>query len=75
MEDWARADRPSAVHPGLIEARDKTVLTPHIGSAVTEVRRRIERAAAESILDHLDGRPPRGAVNTPKRRAATSAEC
>lgn len=58
MEDWARADRPPRIHEDLISARGKTVLTPHIGSAVTDVRKAIEREAALSILNHFDTVPP-----------------
>lgn len=62
FEDWARADRPRDVAPGLLE-HPATLFTPHIGSAVTSVRQAIERRAAENILDLLAGRPPRDAVN------------
>ncbi|MDC7788445.1 NAD(P)-dependent oxidoreductase [Rhodoplanes sp. TEM] len=61
-EDWARRDRPAAIEPRLAAPDAPTVLTPHIGSAVTELRREIERSAAESILDVLQGRPPVHAV-------------
>jgi phosphonate dehydrogenase len=64
-EDWARPDRPAAIEPRLRAAAAPTVLTPHIGSAVTELRRAIELSAAASILDVLQGRPPRHAVATP----------
>jgi phosphonate dehydrogenase len=64
MEDWARADRPTAVHPGLLARRSRTLFTPHLGSAVDDVRREIVRHAALSIVDCLQQRlPPRGAVN------------
>lgn len=62
MEDWARPNRPRAVHPGLL-ASDKTVLTPHLGSAVTEVRKKIARSAAESIITVLQGGVPETALN------------
>jgi phosphonate dehydrogenase len=61
-EDWARPDRPEAVHPGL-RASERTVLTPHLGSAVTEVRRAIARSAADAIMERLSGRMPAAAVN------------
>lgn len=63
MEDWALADRPAGIHPDILAQPDKTVLTPHIGSAVTDVRIEIERAAALSILDSLEGKMPRGTIN------------
>ena len=43
-----------------------TVLTPHIGSAVIDVRREIEVSAARSIIEALQGHPPTGAINTPQ---------
>ncbi len=62
MEDWARPDRPAAVHPGLL-ASDKTVLTPHIGSAVVAVRAAIAESAADSIITVLQGGVPETIVN------------
>lgn len=61
-EDWARADRPAAIHPGLL-ASDRTVLTPHLGSAVDDVRRAIAHAAVDSVIALLEGRTPPGCVN------------
>lgn len=69
-EDWARPERPSGIDPGLLATRAATVLTPHLGSAVSDVRKLIERSAAESILEALTGRRPRHAINSP--RAATA---
>ena len=64
-EDWARLDRPHAIDPRFRDAKAPTVLTPHIGSAVTLVRRQIEASAARSILAVLGGRRPEGAINQP----------
>lgn len=64
-EDWARSDRPPMIDARLSELTAKTVLTPHIGSAVTHVRREIEASAARSIIDVLCARPPQGAINAP----------
>ena len=61
-EDWARERRPGAVHPGLLGS-GRTVLTPHIGSAVATVRERIELAAAEAVLAGLRGDRPEGCLN------------
>lgn len=47
----------------LADARH-TVLTPHLGSAVRDVRRRIVVEAAANIVDCIAGRRPRGAVNS-----------
>jgi phosphonate dehydrogenase len=63
FEDWARADRPRAIDPRLL-SRPDTLFTPHLGSAVAQVRRAIEDRAARNILDVIAGRPPRDAVNT-----------
>ena len=62
FEDWARADRPLEIAAPLLAAREQTVLTPHLGSAVDGARREIALWAARSVLDALDGRVPRGAV-------------
>jgi len=66
MEDWARNDRPQNVSVGLLARTDQTVFTPHLGSAVGEVRKEIEMEAARSILEALQGHVPRGAVNRPR---------
>lgn len=65
-EDWARSDRPSRVEPRLCAPSAPTLLTPHIGSAVEDVRREIERSAARSIVEALSGQAPRLAVNRPR---------
>jgi len=62
MEDLSRADRPREIPALLLAQRERTVFTPHLGSAVTEVRKEIERAAALNIVDVLQGRRPRNAV-------------
>ena len=62
MEDWAVTDRPREINSGLISS-DKTVLTPHIGSAVISVRQAIEQSAAESLISVLKGQIPETAVN------------
>jgi phosphonate dehydrogenase len=64
MEDWALPNRPREVSARLLESR-KTVLTPHLGSAVDRVRREIALQAAESLLQALRGEVPAGAVNRP----------
>lgn len=62
MEDWHRPDRPRAVHPDILRS-DRTVLSPHIGSAVTEVRHQIAACAADSIIQALQGQRPAHALN------------
>lgn len=64
MEDWARPDRPHEICARLVTS-EKTLLTPHLGSAVDGIRYDIAMEAAESIVEILAGKPPRGAINTP----------
>jgi phosphonate dehydrogenase len=71
-EDWARSDRPSAIDARLTASGAPTVLTPHIGSAVVDVRREIELSAARSIIEVLAGREPSFAVNKPVRPRSCS---
>lgn len=64
MEDWARPDRPRHIDPRLLD-HPRTLLTPHLGSAVASVRLAIERCAAENILAVFAGQRPPQAVNEP----------
>jgi phosphonate dehydrogenase len=63
MEDWAFEDRPRFIHPSLLAHRDKTVFTPHLGSAVDSVRKAIAMEAGRNIIQALKGETPQGAVN------------
>ena len=63
MEDGARSDHPDRIHPGLVANADRTLFTPHLGSAVARARLEIELAAAHSILQALRGERPEGAIN------------
>jgi phosphonate dehydrogenase len=64
MEDWARgADRPRQIAKRLLVEDGRTVLTPHLGSAVDAARRDIAMEAAHNVVDWIEGRVPRGAVN------------
>ncbi len=69
-EDWARPQRPMSIDPGLTAPGARTVLTPHIGSAVTAARRQIELSAANSILEALAGQVPAGLVNVKTTKTA-----
>ncbi len=62
MEDWLLADRPQYVHPALLVS-EKTVLTPHIGSAVARVRLAIEHRAADNLIQVLAGQMPADVVS------------
>ncbi len=59
LEDWARADRPADIPPALL-AHPRTLFTPHLGSAVVEVRRRIAVQAATALAEFFAGRPMPG---------------
>jgi len=63
FEDLARADRPRRIPPRLL-AHPRTLFTPHLGSAVVEMRRRIELCAARNVVDALMGRRPHDAVTS-----------
>lgn len=70
FEDWARDDRPRTIPPALLAMRERTLFTPHIGSAVDDVRLAIAMEAADNIIDVLRGVSPRGAINQPLNGAA-----
>ena len=65
MEDWGLANRPTVVAQRLL-AHEHTVFTPHLGSAVREVRIAIEQRAADNIIAVLAGRAPGDAINAPQ---------
>jgi phosphonate dehydrogenase len=67
LEDAGRLNRPDSIPPTLLQNRSKTLFTPHLGSAVADVRRKIELRAALNILEALRGEIPRDAVNRPSR--------
>lgn len=69
MEEWARPDRPRAIPSRLLAHTGRTLFTPHLGSAVSEVRLAIELEAARNILQALSGETPAGALNRPRARA------
>ena len=58
LEDWGLPDRPRRVDPRLL-AHPATVFTPHLGSAVDEVRLAIALRAADNVIDVLTGVPAR----------------
>ncbi len=70
MEEWQRPDRPHAVPQALLDDTARTFFTPHLGSAVKEVRIDIERQAAGNILQALRGERPAGAINDPLQAVA-----
>lgn len=58
MEDWARSDRPQYIPQTLLNDRIHTVFTPHLGSAVDDLRLEIALEAAHSIVQALNGQTP-----------------
>lgn len=69
MEDWALPDRPASI-PSRLLAHPNTVFTPHLGSAVREVRLAIEHRAADNVIAVLRGDAPPDAINQPSRPLA-----
>ena len=63
MEDWIRPDRPRSIPKALLENTAQTFFTPHLGSAIDDVRIEIERYCTRSIFQALDGKIPEGKVN------------
>ena len=61
-EDWGLSERPDEIEPRLL-AHPRTVLTPHLGSAVASVRLAIEHKAADNIIAALRGQTPPDAIN------------
>ncbi len=55
MEDWALEDRPRFIEPRLLEMKERTLFTPHLGSAVVGVRREISLQAANHLESWFGG--------------------
>ena len=69
MEEWARWDRPRRIPQALLDDTERTLFTPHLGSAVDEVRFRIAYEAAYNIVQALAGEQPQDAINKLAMRA------
>ncbi len=65
LEDQQFADRRTSVEPRLIALRDRTLFTPHLGTALTEARIQLARVQAMNVLHALSGQRPPDAVNSP----------
>lgn len=74
MEDWARPDRPRTISSRLLALRDRTLFTPHLGSAVRDTRLAIEHAAADAIIAVLRGEEPAGAVKPDAGRLTSGCQ-
>jgi D-3-phosphoglycerate dehydrogenase len=61
-------------NPLQIADADRTVLTPHLGASTREAQVKVALEVAEQVVDVLNGRPARGAVNAPALPAELLAE-
>ena len=59
----ARVERPQFIPQTLLDNTGHTFFTPHLGSAVDEIRLAIALEAARHILQALNGEKPEGAIN------------
>jgi phosphonate dehydrogenase len=66
MEDWARPGRPPGI-PARLLAHPRTLFTPHLGSAVDDVRRQMSLQSARQVRQALAGQRPANAVDRPDR--------
>lgn len=64
-EDWAVSNRPADIEARL-KAHPRTVLTPHLGSAVESVRRDIAMSAARDLQRYFAGKPMKGGLVEPR---------
>ncbi|TDB87920.1 hydroxyacid dehydrogenase [Actinomadura sp. KC216] len=62
MEDWALPDRPREIPRALLD-HPRTLFTPHLGTAVDGVRRKMSLAAVRQVREALAGRRPEYAIN------------
>ncbi|MGK7954571.1 MAG: phosphonate dehydrogenase [Crocosphaera sp.] len=63
MEDWAISNHPQTINNALLTDINHTFFTPHLGSAVDEVRHDIALEAAKNIVQGLTKKIPQGAIN------------
>lgn len=71
MEDFLLPDRPPGISRSLLRQRERVLLTPHIGSAVEDIRKRINLTTMEQIRAVLNGNRPELAIND----IGTRSEC
>ena len=64
--------RPSHRRARRCSTRPNTLLTPHLGASTAEAQVAVAEEVAEQILEVLDGRPARYAVNAPLLTAETA---
>jgi len=63
MEDRQYSNRPLQVTVGIVNQADQTLLTPHISTAVKDIRMEIAAYQASNVIEALKGQKPRGAIN------------
>ena len=63
MEDWALNDRPRSIPNRLLDNQEQTFFTPHLGSAVDDVRIAITLEAASQLKSFFAGARPSRALN------------
>ncbi|MBU7008841.1 NAD(P)-dependent oxidoreductase [Phosphitispora fastidiosa] len=63
MEDAYYAKPGVQIPRGLLDQKDKTLFSPHAGTAVVESRVYMARVQAQAVLDVWQGQRPQGAVN------------
>lgn len=64
-EDWALPGRPPSI-PYRLLRHPRTLFTPHLGSAVDDIRRQMSLQAARQLRQALAGQRPKHAVNNPR---------
>ena len=64
MEDLSQPGHPDRIPPELL-SQPRTLLTPHLGSAVDSIRRQMSLAAARQVWQVLNGQRPDYPVNSP----------
>jgi len=74
MEDKQYPSRPLQVTSGLIDQPDRTVLTPHLSTAVKDARIELARYQAQNVLQALRGQRPAGAINDVPLQTAMISE-
>jgi phosphonate dehydrogenase len=62
-EERMTTNAPRGIAPALLNERERTVFTPHIGTAVASVREALAIVQAENVLAVFRGEKPPNAVN------------
>lgn len=63
FEDKLIPEHPKYIPESLLEQREKTVFTPHIGTGTVEAREKLALSTAEQLISAINGEVPTGAVN------------